>query len=233
MDLPRADENGFFLEEFEENFVRFGTTYAWERELGISHHTIKRRLGGYEGQSGYSSDGQFLEKAFFSEPLVRKVCADLIKDVPEADANGFFMDKKGGEQIGTIGAWADLFGVDRETIRSRLKGRTGTAGKIVNGNILPNGFYPETLIRKLCGDIIQKVSKADDEGFIYSGSERSMIRYATRRRWAAVLGLNQKTVEKRLRGYQGITGKTSIGHLSVDGFFTESLVRERCADLLK
>lgn len=61
------------------------------------------------------------------------------------------------ERYGTINRWAEELGISSSSIRRRVRaaGKPGITGRLANGRIIENGFYPESYIRELCSDLLK------------------------------------------------------------------------------
>ena len=61
------------------------------------------------------------------------------------------------ERYGTINRWAEELGISSGAIRRRVKaaGKPGISGRLANGRIEENGFYPESYIRELCSGLLK------------------------------------------------------------------------------
>ncbi len=71
---------------------------------------------------------------------------------------------------------------------------------------------------------------ADEDGFCTAAGEKGEEKYGTVLAWATFLQVSQFTISLRLKGVKGIDGLNRRGILEPQGFFPESIVRERCAD---
>lgn len=60
-----------------------------------------------------------------------------------------------------------------------------------------------------------------------------MERYASLNVWSGVLGVSSKAIESRMQSVKGITAKLFDGRIRKNCFYAESLIREKCADLLQ
>jgi hypothetical protein len=221
--MPQADENSFLVLEG----VRYGTVNAWSQELGISRHAIILHLSSLSCDvvRGRSKTGNI--RNFYPEAIVRQVCADLLRPMPLADKNGFFVQD--GIRHGTIFAWSREFKVSVPTVIKRF----GSANaprvrcKVEDGNAYD--FYPEPFARKVCGDLLRDVPKADKSGlFILDG-----IRHGTAKAWSREMGISEITIVSRLRSANilSVEGKQAGGRPRK--FYSESDVQNACAELLK
>jgi len=218
-EVPKANDEGFIETKKGE---RYGTINLWEKELGISEGSIKKRLKGEEVIIGKPKSGKLSK--FYLEKLVREKCADLMTEVAKADNEGFIEINK-GERSGTISSWTNELGISEAEIRRRLKGEESIIGKLKDGKL--SKFYLEKLVREKCADLITEIPKANDEGFIEINNGE---RYGTIKKWEIELGISVRTIKKRLEGEEGIIGKVKGGQIYQ--FYLEKLVREKCADLL-
>jgi superfamily II DNA or RNA helicase/AraC-like DNA-binding protein len=245
--IPKADENGFFMnvtsETDQENVERFATLQTWSKHLDISAPAITRRMQGKVGISGKTSVGIILEDAFYPESVVKNACADLLQEMPKADENGFFLGEiKDGDLIkvevfATLKTWSKELKISDATLYSRFNGTKGMSGRTSNGNICIDGFYPESVARECCKDLLENVPTADKNGFFLhvigeNVSEREE-RFATVVTWAKLLGVSRSTILKRLEGRNGIDGRDQSGNIRRKGFYSESDINAACSDLLQ
>jgi hypothetical protein len=220
--LLQADESGFFV----LNEIRYGTSFAWSKELGVSARSIFLRLNSASETSmmGKGSGGQI--QKFYSEPSVRAVCSDLLRPMPQADRAGFFV--VGGIRHGTIKAWSRELGLSTNAFVHRLSASSVTSmvGKDSSGQI--QDFYPEPTVIETCAGLLKPVPRAEKSGFFLSND----IRYGTARAWSRELGLSEITVASRLRSASIVSmrGKDYNSHLQ--DFFPESSVYRACGNLL-
>ena len=223
-DIPQADEEGFF----EKDGQMYVTIGAFSKRIGIPTITIKYRIKIHNPPNikGKNTSGQVC--VFYPESAIRKICADLLQDIPQADESGFFM--KDGEKYGTIPALSSVLGISNKPISDRIKAHNllGIKGKDNGGHV--HNFYPEVIIRKICADLLESCPQADEEGFFIKDGER----YGTILTWSKEFGISMSAIVKsRLKGnkQKSIKGKNRCGQIY--DFYTESLIREICADLIQ
>jgi len=222
-DIPQADENGFFMKDGQ----KYGTIIAYARALGISDLAITVRLKNSPQHSikGKNRAGHIFD--FYSETDIRKLCADLLQDIPQADENGFFI--KDGLRYGTIAAWTRDLGISAPTITERLKNfpQECIKGKDYSGHIC--NFYPESVIRNLCAHLLHHLFQADDEGFFTKNSKK----YGTINAWARILEISTNAIGSRMKNApkESVKGKDKKGR--IQNFYPESVIREICADLIQ
>jgi len=221
--MPQADEKGFFVQDG----VRHGTVNAWSRELGISEHSIILHLSSSSCHAirGRSKTGNI--RNFYPETMIRQVCADLLRPMPRADKNGFFI--QGGIRHGTVFAWSRELKVSVPTLIKRFDAANASRikCKVKDGNVYD--FYAEPFARKVCGDLLRDVPRADTSGFFVSDG----VRHGTARAWSREMGISEITIVSHLR---------SVNALSVEGkqvggrprkYYAEPAVREACKDLVE
>jgi hypothetical protein len=247
-DMPLADDQGFFMkiigegEQMKEE--RFGSTEGWMRILGISSPTIRKRLKGKNGITAkYRINGHIIQNGFYAESVVRECCTDLLEDMPQANEDGFFIKTiREGKQMhqeryGSIRAWERLLSISEGSISKRLKGELGITGKDPGGRPLKNGYYPESLVRNLCEDLLQDIPQANAEGFflktIGEGEQIKQERYASTKSWSRILMIDRGAIKAKLVSEVGITGKDQGGRVLKNGFYGESVIRELCVDLIE
>lgn len=221
-DIPHADETGFFTKDGE----KYGTVSDLANAIKISQSAIFDRIKTHKIQSikGKGKSGQVSD--FYSESVIRQVCADLLQPLPEADDEGFF--EKEGMKYGTIYAWRKPLGITQFAIVARVKAHNpqGIKGKDKVGRIC--SFYPESVIRQICSDLLQPMPQSDENGLFVLGGET----YGTREALPKALGISKRLIIRHIKttGFKGIKGKDAGGN--VRDFYPESAIRQICADLL-
>ena len=223
LNLPQADAEGLLLYEG----LRYGTVKSLARLLGISAPTIARRLkfSSLRPLEGKGPMGRLCD--FYAEDDVRKLCHDLLKDLPQADAEGLLSHE--GRRYGTINSLAPLLEVSDRTIASRLKSSSlrPLEGKDAVGRLCD--FYAEDDVRTLCHDFLKDLPQADREGFFYHEGRR----YGTINSLAPLLEVSDRTIASRLKSssLRPLEGRSSGGRLC--DFYAEDDVRTLCHDFLK
>lgn len=226
--VPQGDKEDFIYLESEAGTIqRFGTKSAWSRELGVSTETLRLRLRGLNGIAGKSKRN--VQGLFFSEEDVRERCPEhFLPDLLQADDFGFFV--KNEERYGTSFSWAKEFGVTHPLMRSLLAYEKGVSGRASTGQVIQEGFYPNSVVQHRVS-WLQALPRADEAGFLQFQNGESE-RFASGRTWAKIFGIAKSTLAARLKDYEGVTGRTEQGNILERSFFPESVVRERCKDLL-
>jgi hypothetical protein len=221
--LPCADNTGFFTKYGE----RYGTVVSWKNELGVSQRTISSRFINNKIQSirGKMQGGQAYN--FYSESEIRRVCAEFLQPLPQANKEGFFV--KDGERYRTMETWPNELGVSQTTISFRIKTHKiqSIRGKALGGQICD--FYSESSIRQICPKLLQSLLQADKNGFF----EKVSKKYGTIRVLSKALGISDTAIMLRIATskIEVIKGKDKGGR--VQNYYPVSIVREICADLLQ
>lgn len=227
--MARSVQDGFFHEAEEPGGpeLTFGTIPAWAERLGISPSSVTHRLRKREGiRIRYAQYGTTTH-AFYAEPDVREMCADLLEEMPRADKDGFFVH--GGERYGHPMAWEKIFPTTGATIRTLLRGIKPTRAKHADGRV-EETFYSESAVRVALGHRTRELPKANEQGFFEVTAEDRLERYGYVRAWANELGVHINTVKERVTGLPTREGRDSINHTRQ--FYAESDIRRVCADLL-
>ncbi|MBU2259446.1 hypothetical protein KKC44_02455 [Patescibacteria group bacterium] len=221
LQIEVALETGFIV----RHGTRYGHLTAWAEEFGITWNSLKQRLESSQNISIRNPQGKVVN--FYSEVLVREKFADLLsEETLVAEGDGFCM--RSGECYGHLTAWANTLCVGRKALEIRLKNVQGVLGKDSQHKAV--FLYPESLVKKCCADLIQQeMLVADESGFCMNGGDK----YGTKHAWQGILGIDELTIGSRLKDVQGVTGKVHTGNVIRNGFYLESIVIERCADLLK
>jgi len=221
--VPEADENGFF----EKDGQRYGTVRAWSKEFEIADGSILLRIKTHNLQNIKGKDKSGKVCDFYSESVMREICADLLQPLPEADENGFFMKDK--QKYGTIRAWSKFLGISATAIIQRIKTHTPQSikGKDIHGCV--RDFYPESVTLQICADLLQNIPWADEVGFFMQNGER----YGLISAWSQLFRIPGSTIRLHIKSHnsQGIKGKDKGGRIF--DFYSETAIREICADLLK
>lgn len=193
--------------EQQNDLEKYGTVASWSKELGISQSTIALRLKETEGIQGkdYTSGNIAL---FYPETSVRAALGELLKDLPYADADGFF--KLDSVRYATLEGWQRTLGIGKRKLSVALHPSKGKKGKTANGRI--RIFYPES----------------DESGFF----EQNGIRYGTIGALSKTWKINYSTLTNRCARLQGKTGRSPTGQLLIGKFFKESDVQACCKDLI-
>ena len=224
--LPQVDESGFF----EKDGARYGTMKAWPRVFQVSHSVIQKGIQKSKTPftKGKGVDGRIRD--FYSEHNVRLACADALKlkELPQADKSGFF--EKDGIKYGTTASWSRVIPVSNVTIRKHLEQAQAHFIKGKNRIYRVCNFYPESAVREACANLLPQVFQVDESGSF----EKDGTKYRTIKAWARILSISDPTIRKNLRRAQidPIRGKYQAGKMSIANFYSESDVREVCADLL-
>ena len=227
IEAPQADESGFFVLGTE----KYGSIYAWAKEIGTGDQSISTRLKSVTGIDGRISTRVLLQAGFYSWTQIQRCCSDLLAGFPQADITNFFTDEINGslERFATLSTWSDFFRIPDGFLRKKMEGRKGRSGRASWGQVCLEGFYPESVIRPHAEEFHNDYLTADEMGFIIKDGER----YASQNKWAEEFSITSSTVSKRMRGQQGISGKDNKGRLVMNGFFSEKAARAACSDLLQ
>jgi biotin operon repressor len=219
LDLPQAEEGGTFEEEGET----WGTTEVFGKKLGLSPTTIGNRIVSCRGREGKVRGKR---ATFYSLSDVKKACADLLEDLPQAGEDGIL---RAGEEWATLNLILHTlkFSASTEKVQERITTcvRRTKIGKIAGGQRVT--FYPLSEVRAVCADLLEELPQADKEGFFWvKGEEWGLLAAIARRfdRSTPFIQARVKTCRKR-------EGRESKGHCRV--FYSVTDVNSACAaDLL-
>ncbi len=225
-EYPIADEAGFFAVDGQ----RYGTLKTWAQELKLSEGTLRKYLASIKGTTAKLYRGKIVEEGFYAESDVRSVCANLLRDLPRADAEGFV--ESGSGRYGTVYAWARALSLSRKALARVLASHEGITARDTSGRVVEGGFYPEAVIRVLQQEW-EGLSMADESGFFVREETGQPVRYGTIHAWAQEFGLSYIGVQPRLKKEQGISGKDMHGRVLKNSFYSEAIARQACADLLE
>lgn len=217
VDVPKAGKDGFF----EIDGERYGTIRAWRDKFNFGGTTLNKYLESENGIDGKDLRGKI--HTFYPEAIVRERCSGLL-DMPQAGKDGFF--EIDGERYGTTKGWSIDLKITPDQVSKHLEEKDGILGRMTGGQI--HTFYPESIVLKKCKFFLEETPQADMDGFIYIGGER----YGLRSAWSKEFGILASRLKKYWIGVEGITGIDSGGHIRENGFYPESIVREKLAHLL-
>jgi hypothetical protein len=148
--LPRVGPDGFA----EIGGVRFGSVFAFTRTLGISAPAITNRirLSSLKSVRGRLLGGQLVR--LYSEPQIRRLCANLLVSLPRVGSDGFVAIN--GVRHRTIRGFERILAISDSSIKSRLtsSGLRAIRGRSSIGNLI--GLFPEPAVRELCRDLIER-----------------------------------------------------------------------------
>lgn len=227
IEMPKADKQGFFMIGEE----RYGSKDAWERELQLSEGVLDCRLSSEQGITGRDCVGRVRKNAYFCEQVMLDKCKDLLQDLPAADRDGFFVID--GIRYGHKHAWCKEMNVQMSTIKTRLDGVRGVTGKGMNGQVLEEGFFPESVVLQRCSAFVDGTPKTDKDGFMQYDGPNGVETYGNLSAWAKKLGVSVNTVIDRLKGVDSITALDSRNRLLKRGCYPESAIREKLGDFLR
>jgi hypothetical protein len=222
-DLPQADENGFF--EIEGR--KYGTVENWQDVLGISASSVRNRLKRckVEGVSGFERGGKIV--TFYSEAAMRKLCADLLRPMLQADESGFLVFE--GICYGTVPALSRKLGIAKKMTAIRIHSAhvQFMNGKNSSGQV--QRFYPEVAVREACASFMDpNLVRVGRDGFVMIGDAR----HGTVRSIARLIGVAGPMIHSRLAssGLTSVRGKDKMGRLA--DLWPEQAVRTLCSDIL-
>ncbi len=136
-----ADEDGFF----EIDGERWGTIWAFAHEFGVSRRAIMSRLPpSCPSREGKNSQGHPF--TFYPASDVRRACAGLLSELPQAASDGFF--EEDGERWGHVMAMGREFGLSQPAIVRRLATCRSRNGRLVGGQIVT--FYALSDLHRVC-----------------------------------------------------------------------------------
>ena len=97
--------------------------------------------------------------------------------------------------------------------------------------MLHHAFYPESLIREKCADLLREFPRANEYGVIEIGG----VSYRSVKNWAETLSMSPATIRKRIDEAEivGITGRDATGQIWESAFFSETDVVRVCTDVSK
>jgi len=219
--LPVADQSGFI----EVGGIRYGTIPALARSIGICAPTVTRYLERSNVSPIRAKDCQGKPCNFFSEPDVRKLCAEFLATIPMADEDGFIEVES--VRHSTIGVLARVLGIGQRTVCRHIYRSTLTPVKGRDRTGRFYDFYPEPAVHALF-DHLLILPVADKSGFLMVDS----VLHGTIESLARLLGISTPTILSRIRG----PGVVSVRGRAVSGnacdFYPEPAIRELCGSIL-
>lgn len=227
--LPEADEEGFFTAEWNGQIEKFGNIYSWSKKLEIPSNSAHRKLKGLSGIQGRDNQGQI--RHFIPESLVQNLFKNEPEEIGELNDHKFLMQKKDDgteERYGTISAWANELGINGNSIQRKINKEEGIARKTNNGHRAVLYFYPESIIRERFQHFMEELPRSDQDGFF----RKNGMLYGNASAWASKLHTTNFKMRFRLKDILGISGRTFSGNPLINGYYSESVIREHCVDLL-
>jgi hypothetical protein len=220
--LPLADKDGFI----EIGGVRHGTANSFAHLFGAHKGAIISHIRSAEISPVRGRTVLGRVRDYYPEPKIRKLCADLLAPLPEADKSGFITVS--GVRHGTVCAFARLLGVSQKAVGLRIQSEVlePLKGKMRGGQV--QDFYPEPRIRELCADLLAPLPEADKSGFITVNG----VHHGTIAAFIRLLGVERETITSRIRSADIIPDRGKMVDGNVYDFYPEPRIRELCADLL-
>lgn len=216
--VPHADADGFFT----LNSLVYGNFDAWIAKLGIARKTLERCIAQTDMIDGYDRGNRLRKCSFVAENIVRQKCAHELQQVPQADKNGFAIVE--GERYASITTWAEEMKIGLHFMET-LRGQPSRNVRSPNGVIA--SYYSETQVRSVVSDI-SALPCANEEGIAIVNNER----YATRTKWAKILGIPVMNIRERTADTVGVSMRMPTVGVLEKAFYKETDIRQRCADLL-
>lgn len=223
--IYQADKNGFFVIQQLGNPVRYGTPFAWSKELAITSSTIDEYLTDKPCLLGKDASGR--SRKFYEESIVRQVC-ERFTSAPHADADGFYIERNGEEicRYASVRTWARVLNISLKGLAGRLQNVEGKTVINASGRLVKNGFYSEPIIRSAYANLVSSIPSADKNGIVLVNGEQ----YATLKNLSQILNISFPALKKRLQSDQEVLGKDSGGRMGA--FYSKKRAGEVCADLL-
>jgi len=215
----------------KERYATIGTwTELFCREgKTISENSVRNRLNEccVQAITGRSAVGRLMRNGFYAESDVRKACADLLQDIPQADEGGFF--EEGGVIFCSMIALSRMFGISSSAIGSRILAAKLQPKRAKDAWGRVQDFYPLNEVERLCADLTEELPQADENGVIEIDGKV----FATKNGLAGLLDISEGLVRARIKEnkIQSIRGKTIHG--PIFSFYSLSEVEQCCHDLLQ
>ena len=134
------------------------------------------------------------------------------------------------ERFATIPTWANLLSLREDGIRMRVDNTVAILGRSTRGNI--QRFFAESHILERCHDMLENIPMANDQGYFTLNEDGQDVVYGNAVYWARQFGMSQSELWRRFKGQKGTDGRSSVGRIYRNAFFTESQVRPLVEDLL-
>ncbi|MFC1656310.1 DEAD/DEAH box helicase, partial [Patescibacteria group bacterium] len=234
--LPKIEKDGFARVDNE----RVGTTDRWKQEFRIVKKTIDDEVMEHrnklEATRILGCNGRVYTG--YKESEMRDLM-NFILQYPRADDDNFLRLEGNDERYATETRWATELGLGLKIIQERLANHKGDAisGRDKTGKIHENAFYPESLVRTACADLLKileelndDVPEFDSEGFFMIGGEK----YGAISAISKKIGIATITVESRLAKNKAIAikRKRRRNSSSHSNFYSLNDARAACDDLL-
>lgn len=214
LETPIADERGFFI----QNGMRYGTTLAWARDLGVGIDAIQKRTEHAPLTMARIPEGNLLE--FFGEDIILEVCADLLQSI---DIQGeFLLQREGDEEVryGSINRLAKLIGIPEPTLNKRIRGKSHILVRDPKGRVYK--YFSEKLAREVSGEFLTVTLRADASGYVMYNGERytTIFRFCKDNK-----SISEQTLKKRVNQSDSIRAKDHTPG-NIRDFYPEKLLIE-------
>jgi superfamily II DNA or RNA helicase len=216
-DTPQADKDGTFVKDGEV----WVTTYQLTRILKLSSNAISSRVPECRHEEGRDSMGRI--QIFYALSDAKRECADLLENVPRANANGTFEAE--GETWGAVQPLARILGVSNNAINDRRSLCRQKPGKTLRGNL--QTFYSLVDAKRACADLLKNVPRANQNGTFEAEGEI----WGTTASLSELLDIPRRKIQLIGSTCRQQPGKDTVGRTWT--FYSASDVKKACEDVGK
>jgi len=195
----------------------------------VTIDTVRNRLhrARIRGVDARDSRKRNRKGIYYAESDVRRICSDLLMNLPRADEEGFVViDDK---VYGTFTGIARRLGISAPTVKRRLAGSSTEPIRALDDCWHFQSYYSVLEVQILCQDLLEELPQADEDGLIIIDSKI----YGTTGSLSKLFGISLDYVKKTVRKHTltSIRGKTRGGQIQT--FHSEQEVRALFEDLLQ
>jgi len=214
--LPVADKSGIVV----INNKKYAPINVLTKMLGISNNAIKQRIKTLQPVTIKAGNFQLVNAYELTE--AKKLCADLLQDVPVADKSGIVVINN--KKYAPISVLAKILGISEPSIKQRVKSLQPIKTKDRGYRVVNAYSIAET--KKVCNDLLDNLPVADKSGIVVINNNN----YASINSLAKILGISRDSIKPRVKSLQPVKIKSKTGQAvnAYSIFETE----KACADLL-
>ena len=212
---------------------RYATVGTWikvfEKEgssLRQPYINKKIKEAGLIGKTARNKVGRVMRNAFYPESSIRKLCADQLEHLPQADDSGFIV--RDDEKYGTSTSLSRALGISNSYIQDRIRqvALPILRGRSKKGRV--SLFYSISDVRAICRDQLEDLPQVDSNGLL----EIDGCKFFTINQLARLLGISETPVRARI----ACSTLNAVRGRSIDcrifDFYSFDEVQLLCADLL-
>ncbi len=185
------------------NSEQYATISQLVKILNLAYDSIGSRIENLKPIQVKDKFGHIVNVYQIEE--VKKVCADLFRELPIVDKNGIAIIN--GAQYAHVHALTKLFKLGTSTVRNRLKKLTPVKIKTKNGQ--RTNAYNIKEAKKACADLLSLTSSLDEDGIVVIRGEK----YTSVAVLVNIIGFSFRAIERRIVDLQPLQVKGRQGHI--------------------